>query len=240
MTRPTARFGRFSVVLLDVDGTLVSAGGAGRRAIGLALAELCGPVDGIVDRIRLDGMTDRLIVHEAFDALGRAFTDVVCDDVLSRYVLHLEREIRTAPGFEVLPGVESLLETLTAIGRPFGLCTGNVVEGARHKLARGGLDRWFEWTPEAIGGFGHDGEARERVVAAAVRRASARLGREVAPGEVLVVGDTPRDVYAAHRVGCPALTVATGRHDAATLAAAGADRVVETLAHPAALEWLVE
>ena len=240
MTGSASRPRRFSVVLLDVDGTLVSAGGAGRRAIGLALAEVCGPVDGLVARIRLDGMTDRLIVHEAFDALGRAFTDAVCDGVLSRYVVHLERELHSAPGFEVLPGVEALLRALAGAGRPFGLCTGNVVEGARHKLARGGLDRWFDWTPGAIGGFAHDGEARDRVVAAAVRRASARLGREVAPAEVLVVGDTPRDVDAAHRIGCLALAVTTGRHDAASLSAAGADRVVETLAHPAALEWLVE
>jgi phosphoglycolate phosphatase-like HAD superfamily hydrolase len=231
--------GRPSVVLLDVDGTLVSAGGAGRRAIGLALGEVCGPVDGVVAAIRLDGMTDRLIVREALDALGRTFTDALCDDVLARYVGHLAREL-AAPGFAVLPGVEPLLGALAAGGRPYGLCTGNVEEGARQKLARGGLERYFAWGADAIGGFAHDGEARDRVVAAAVRRASARLGREVAPAEVLVVGDTPRDVEAAHRVGCPALAVATGRYDVEALAAAGADRVVPTLEHPDARAWLLD
>ncbi len=229
----------FSVLLLDVDGTLVHAAGAGRRAITRALEEHAGPANGTLAALVLDGMTDRLIVREAYRLLGRPIDDATCDAVLSTYVGHLVREL-PAPGFAVLPGVEALLERLSAArGAAYGLCTGNVVDGARHKLARGGLDRFFEWHPDAIGGFAHDGEARDRVVAAAVRRASARLGRAVAPQECLVVGDTPRDVEAAHMVGCPVLAVATGRYSAEALAAAGAERVVPTLEHPHALEWLL-
>jgi phosphoglycolate phosphatase-like HAD superfamily hydrolase len=134
----------------------------------------------------------------------------------------------------VLPGVVPLLEALAAGGAAYGLCTGNVLEGARLKLARGGLDRWFTWGEDAIGGFGEDGEARERVVEAALRRASARLGRALSPREALVVGDTPRDVSAAHAVGCAALAVATGRYGLAELAATGADHLAPDLADPAA------
>jgi phosphoglycolate phosphatase len=236
---------RFSVLLLDVDGTLVHAAGAGRRAITRALEEHAGPANGALAALVLDGMTDRLIVREAFRLLGRTLDDAACDAVLATYVGHLERELAASPpapagpGFAVLPGVEALMERLAARGAPYGLCTGNVVEGARHKLARGGLDRFFEWGPDAIGGFAHDGEARDRVVAAAVRRASARLGRALAPQECLVVGDTPRDVEAAHAVGCPVLAVATGRYPVDALAAAGAERAVPTLEHPHAQDWLL-
>jgi phosphoglycolate phosphatase-like HAD superfamily hydrolase len=270
---------RFAVLLLDVDGTLVSAGGAGRRAIQRALQDVTGAADPLRG-IALDGMTDRLIVREAFGLLGRAFDDATCDAVLARYLGHLTVELAgfpggsappapiapslpkggsgphpgsrdhsstgpesaTAPaerGFAVLPGVEALLAALAGRGAAYGLCTGNVVDGARQKLARGGLDRFFEWHSEAIGGFGHDGEAREKVVAAAVARASARLGRAVPAGECLVVGDTPRDVEAARRVGCPSLAVATGRFGVEALAASGADRAVPTLDHPDALDWLL-
>ena len=122
---------------------------------------------------------------------------------------------------------------------PFGLCKGNLESGARVKLARGGLDGHFEWGPHAIGGFAHDGEARERVVAAALTRASARLGRTIHAREALVVGDTPRDVAAARHVGCPVLAVATGRYAASELAACGADHVSPTLADAAALRILL-
>jgi phosphoglycolate phosphatase-like HAD superfamily hydrolase len=236
--------GSFAVLLLDVDGTLVSAGGAGRRAMVRALQDVCG-TSAALPSLALDGKTDRLIVREALEVLERPFDEATCHAVLDRYLGHLGAELagppaaRAGSGYSVLPGVEALLVALSGRGAAYGLCTGNVVDGARRKLAHGGLDRYFEWHPGAIGGFGQDGEARERVVAAAVRRASARLGRDVNARECLVVGDTPRDVEAARQVGCPSLAVATGRYGLEALAAAGADRVVPTLEHPDALAWLL-
>ncbi len=219
---------RHAIILWDVDGTLISCGGAGRRSLERALQDHCGPLDGALATLRLDGMTDRLIVREALGLLAHAFSDDACDAVLARYLEHLPREIE-GPGYAVLPGAAAALEALRARGASFGLCTGNVAQGARVKLARGGLDRYFEWSPDAIGGFAADGEARELVVAAALRRAAGRLGRPVAPAEALIVGDTPKDVSAAHAVGCPVLAVGTGRYTIDELRAAGADHVAETL-----------
>jgi phosphoglycolate phosphatase len=228
---------RYAVVLWDVDGTLIHCGGAGRRALDRALGEACGPLDAKLAALRLDGMTDRLIVREAFALLAHPWSDTACDAILDRYLAHLAVEIQH-PSYQVLPGVTAALEALAARGAAFGLCTGNVAAGARVKLARGGLERFFEWGEDAIGGFAADGEARERVVAAAVARAGRRLGRPVDPREALVVGDTPRDVSAAHQVGCPVLAVATGRFDAAALRSTGADHVVESLLDPAAARLL--
>jgi phosphoglycolate phosphatase-like HAD superfamily hydrolase len=138
------------------------------------------------------------------------------------------------PGFRVLPAAEEALAGLRVAGRPFGLCTGNVVAGARVKLSHAGLEHFFEWGDAAIAGFAADGEARADVVAAALRRAAARLGRPVPASEALVVGDTPRDVSAAHLHGCPVLAVATGRFSVEELRAAGAEWTVATLAAPEA------
>jgi len=226
------------VLLFDVDGTLVHAGGAGRRSLERAMRAEFGEVDGALRGLRLDGMTDRLIVRELVVALGRAFEEELCDRVLEAYVEVLRDEIG-GPGYEVLPGVTPLLEALSAGGAVLGLCTGNVPEGARIKLARGGLDRFFEWGPDAIAGFADDGEARELLVRAALDRASRRLGRPLDPGDLLVIGDTPRDVSAARVHGVPVLGVATGRYRADELRAAGAQVVRETLEGAAAalLAW---
>jgi phosphoglycolate phosphatase-like HAD superfamily hydrolase len=224
----------FAALLLDIDGTLLRAGGAGRRAFERALADHAGvPIDGAIASLRFDGMTDRGIVRESLALLRRPWEDSTCDAILASYVAHLHGELE-GPGFRVLPGVEPLLRALSARGAAYGLCTGNVVEGARAKLRRAGLEGFFDWGPGGMHGFAEDGEARPRVVAAAVRRVSAALGRQVSPAEVLIVGDTPRDVEAAHAVGCPALCVATGNFDEAALRAAGADAVVATLEAPAA------
>jgi phosphoglycolate phosphatase-like HAD superfamily hydrolase len=219
----------WTVYLFDIDGTLVDAAGAGRRAFERAVADRCGATNGALGGLRLDGMTDRLIVREALQLLGQPFDEAFCDALLGRYVEHLAEELR-APGYAVLPGVVEALEALHARGALVALCTGNVSDGARLKLARGGLERYFDWGASAVCGFAADGEARERVVEAALRRASARLGRTVAPREALVIGDTPRDVTAAHALGVPVLAVATGRYGEAELGTTGAEHVVPTLA----------
>jgi phosphoglycolate phosphatase len=230
---------RHGVLLFDIDGTLVHAAGAGRRAFERALADHGGPLNGELTCLRLDGMTDRLICREALALLGRSFDDPSCDAILDRYVEHLAEEI-AGSGFAVLPGVVPLLEALSSRRDVVvGLCTGNVVSGARIKLARGDLDRFFDWGASAVCGFAADGEARELVVEAALRRASARLGRAVDPREALVIGDTPRDVAAAHHLGIPVLAVATGRYDVDALAATGAEHVVPTLEHPDAQRLLL-
>ena len=230
------------VLLFDVDGTLISAGGAGRRAVERALAHHFGP--RVAPRpaglggLRLDGLTDRLIVRLVMEALGLPFDRATCDRILETYVGFLETEIH-GPGYAVLPGVEELLSSLQARGAVLGLCTGNVARGARIKLARGGLDRFFGFGEEDVNGFAHDGEAREQLVEAALRRASARLGRPLAPSEAVVIGDTPRDVAAARALGVPVLAVATGRYSQEELARSGADRVLPSLAGPAVADMLL-
>jgi phosphoglycolate phosphatase-like HAD superfamily hydrolase len=228
----------FAVYLFDVDGTLVHAAGAGRRAFERAVADLHGAIDGALAGLRLDGMTDRLIVRESMAILGLPFDDASCDRLLARYVKHLAEEI-TGPGYRVLPGVVAVLEALRQRSALVGLCTGNVVDGARLKLARGGLDAYFDWSGSAVCGFADDGEARERLVEAALRRAAARLGRAIRPGEALVIGDTPKDVAAARHTGVPVLAVATGRYGVEALRETGADHVVESLESAEALRFLL-
>jgi phosphoglycolate phosphatase-like HAD superfamily hydrolase len=228
---------RYRLVLLDVDGTLVQCGGAGRRALEQVIRKACGQPDGDLSALWLDGSTDRAIVRHGMELLGHPYSDALCDELLSLYPPVLAAELAAPTAYEVLPGAVEALEALRARKVAHGLCTGNVIEGARLKLRRGGLDRFFEWGPQAVGGFGSDDEVRARVVEAALRRAAARLG-PLAPAEVLVVGDTPRDVEAARRTGCASLAVATGRYRKKELLACGADHVVETLAAPEALPLL--
>jgi phosphoglycolate phosphatase-like HAD superfamily hydrolase len=226
------------VLLFDIDGTLVHAGGAGRRALERALRAHLGELNGAVTELRLDGMTDRLIVREAMVALGREFEEAACDRILASYVEYLRVEI-ASPGYRVLPGIGELLPALRRRGALVGLCTGNVEDGARVKLGRGGIDAFFDWGAGAVAGFGGDGEARERIVEAALARAGRRLGRAVRPAEVLVVGDTPRDVEAARRAGVPVLGVATGRYGVEELLACGADRVLPDLGGPEVADLLL-
>ncbi len=214
------------MVLFDVDGTLITCGGAGRRAMEEAFAEVCGRTD--VCGFSFGGGTDRAIARRGLSNAGLEPDEAAIDDLLARYLTHLEPHLQRSEGFAVLPGVEPLIASLTVVeGLALGLGTGNVERGARAKLRRGRIEAPFDF-----GGFGCDHEERARLIDAGARRGAARLGLAREACHVIVVGDTPRDVEAAHAVGAECIAVATGSYDAASLQATGAALVVEDLLAP--------
>jgi phosphoglycolate phosphatase-like HAD superfamily hydrolase len=229
-------------LLFDIDGTLISCGGAGRRSLELAMERHLGdavrPQETWLSGMKLDGMTDRLIVREAMVALGLEFDEARCDRILDSYVEALRVEI-TGAGYCVLPGVDRVLSRAADAGVLLGLCTGNVRRGARVKLGHGAVDRFFGWDDAAPNGFAEDGEARERIVAAVLRRSALLAGDGFDTRDAVVIGDTPRDIAAARVHGVPVLAVATGRFSAEQLAREGADLAVESLEDPAAAEFLL-
>ena len=213
------------VVLFDIDGTLVDAGGAGRRSFEKAAVQLLGRSDVLAD-MRFDGMTDQLIARGATERArpGNRASEREIRSLIEAYLAHIDREVGTSPRYRVLPGVVPLLERLAASGAVLGLCTGNVEQGGRAKLARGDLNRYFPF-----GGFGDDGEAREDILRAGLRRAEERSNGAFDRREVWVVGDTPRDLEAGRACGVRVMLVASGRHPIAELTRLAPDRCVETL-----------
>jgi len=145
------------------------------------------------------------------------------------YAPHLQSALFESDGSGgLMPGVLELLEALSrADGIRMGLGTGNFRGGGELKLRHYGIGDYFPGMP---GGFGEDSESRDVVIAMAIERMS--NGRRAA--RVVVVGDTPHDVTAARANGAVALAVATGRNDAAELAACGADAVMSDLSDTAA------
>jgi phosphoglycolate phosphatase len=222
MSRLAAR-----AILFDLDGTLLTTGGSGKRALSQALHEVLALPDALA-QIHLDGMTDRSIVRQAVDAARRErCSEVEIDAVLERYLVLLAEALSRCSEYVVLPGVVALIERLAARGLGLGLGTGNVERGARIKLERSGLNARL-----TFGGFGDDAEDRAALLAVGLRRAQAAAGRDLAPEEVWVIGDTPRDVLAARAIGVRVLAVATGRYPEAALARHSPDAVVARLDAP--------
>jgi len=230
-----------TVLLFDLDGTLVRTGGAGRRALAQAFEEVVGRADAC-DGIALGGMTDRAIVRQGLGAVGRAWHpgdaagEQVIDEILARYLRHLPEVLARTDGYEVLPGVRAVLDALD--GRPnlaIGLGTGNIEPAARVKLAPGRLADRFPF-----GGFGSDAEDRAALLRAGRDRGAARLGRTADEVRTVVIGDTPRDVAAARAIGADCLGVGTGGHLPDDLIRLGAVHAVLDLTAPEVVDrWLL-
>ena len=128
------------------------------------------------------------------------------DAVLQAYLDELPRQVKDAPNFKVYSGVMSLLEKLD--GRDdlvVGLGTGNARRGAKIKLGRAGLNRYFRF-----GGFGCEFDCRSELISEGIERGARLMGRPASKCRVVVVGDTPADIEAAHHNGAEALAVTTG------------------------------
>ncbi|HEX5758981.1 MAG TPA: HAD family hydrolase [Thermoanaerobaculia bacterium] len=214
------------LILFDVDGTLVDCGPQVRPLFGDALIEVYGTA-GDLDGYDFVGKTDPQIVFELMSGAGLARAAV--EAALPRFRdLYLER-LRCGLARErmrLLPAVVELLERLAARDgeAALGLLTGNWEPGARAKLARFDLNRFFPF-----GAYGCDAADRAALPPVALGRAARAMGREFAPEETLIVGDSVHDVACARAHGIPCLAVATGRTPAAALAAAGATWVVPDL-----------
>ncbi|MFV2005978.1 MAG: HAD family hydrolase [Longimicrobiales bacterium] len=213
-----------TLVLLDIDGTLV-AGGPAKEAFETAMMAVY-ETRGAIEGFDFSGKTDPQIARELLADAG--FTDERIDASLpalwDRYLAELEARLTEEPMY-LLPGVPELLDRLQA--HPdvaVALVTGNIVRGARLKLASVGLAQTL-----TIGGFGSDHEDRNLLAQIAIVRAEEACGVTFARKRTVVVGDTPRDVVCGQRAGTRTVAVATGRCDAESLRAAGADRVFQDL-----------
>jgi phosphoglycolate phosphatase len=212
------------ILLFDIDGTLVSTGGAGAVAWKRAFDELYGiPAD--IGEFTDAGMTDPDVGAKTFEAvLHRKPTARELAQLVQRRLEHLPEAVAESKGYRVLPGVPERLKQLSHEGHLLGIITGNGDGAAAIKLARGDLNRWF-----TFGAYASAGVDRAGIVRRAVERGEAMLGEDVPNMKIYVIGDTPLDIQAAHAVDCTAIGVATGHYDQAALQEAGADHVLGTL-----------
>jgi phosphoglycolate phosphatase-like HAD superfamily hydrolase len=217
---------RATTVLWDIDGTLLRSGPVAPVAFLDAVAEVTGVRPSPEGR-DYGGRLDTEIAQMLLTAVG-AETDQTAAVLAALERLVFERLGQLQAQTWTYPGVDALVATLAAAGVRQTVVTGNVAAVARHKLEAGGLVPPIElgW-----GGFGDSAATRPAVARTALDRLSA-AGWNPDPGEVWIVGDTPRDLACARAVGVRCALVATGRVPVGELAALGADIVLPDLSDP--------
>ena len=219
VTRPT-------VVLFDIDETLVHTGGSGGRSWKMAFDDLYGiPAD--IGAHTSAGETDPQVARATFTGvLGRDPTVDELSALYARYLLHLADDIVVSEQYRVLPGARPTLARLEAAGVILGLVSGAMEGAARTKLVPADLNRYF-----LFGSYGSDSPDRAELTTIAIAKAS-RLHDDLTPPAVFVVGDTPLDIEAGHAAGAVAVGVASGKYSTDELCRAGADHVLGSLEDP--------
>jgi phosphoglycolate phosphatase-like HAD superfamily hydrolase len=225
-----------TLLLFDIDGTMLSCQGRGLRAMHRAVQRVFGRPPSNAE-IRAGGKTDPMLFEELAGAYGLApgELDAGMSTLHHVYAAEFAVELRDTGACAVKPGIEALLAALAA--RPdtrLGLVTGNLEPTARLKLDSVRLGGFFR-----AGGFGSDGRRRADLVGLAIERCG--FGTKFDPRRIWVIGDTPADVEGGRAHGVRTLAVATGtaaRHELEACAAdalfddfTDTDHVVRTLCH---------
>jgi phosphoglycolate phosphatase-like HAD superfamily hydrolase len=124
-----------------------------------------------------------------------------------------------------MAGFPHLLEALSQrTGIRIGLGTGNFSEAAWMKVDHYGIRQYFS----NEGAFGEESLDRSEMVRLGVQR----FAGDLAPEDILIIGDTPHDVSAALDNGLFAVGVATGSYTVDQLCDSGAHVVFQNFA-----EW---
>jgi len=215
------------LVLFDIDGTLIDTGGAGARSWAWAFEQLHG-IAADIGQFTDAGMTDPEVARRTFrSAVGHEPSGRELAQVIHLYGSALPDFVQSSPGYRVLDGVRETLDALVDARVVLGITTGAVEAGAHAKLGRAELNRYF-----TFGGYGSDSTDRTELTLRALHRGERILGQRVDPKRVLVVGDTPRDIEAAHGAGLPGVGVASHHNTREELEAAGAEWVLDSLLEP--------
>jgi phosphoglycolate phosphatase-like HAD superfamily hydrolase len=209
------------LILFDIDGTLITAGGAGTRSMNFALRELFG-IEEAFRNISMAGKTDIEIIKEGLKMHGITYGDSNLVKMKNMYLQFLAAEINN-PQRKLHPGIQTALEVLQNNGTPLGLLTGNLEQGAKIKLGACGIYNYF-----LDGAFGSDNEDRDMLLPIAIQKFSAR-GFDFNLRECIVIGDTPRDVRCAKIHDAQCVAVATGPYSRDDLRRSGADIVLDSL-----------
>ena len=209
--------------LFDIDGTLITSGGAGEAALIQAMASRFGILEDMCD-ITLAGATDVLIAASLLKKHGLEPSPPNIAALLDSYLHHLMDRLPKHDG-RVLPGIVLLLDALKH--RPetvVALLTGNLVKGAEIKLSHYGVWDYFEF-----GAFADDHHDRNELGKFAQARAEEKHGIPFPSSKTFVIGDTPKDIECGKAIGAKTVAIATGIYDSDSLAKHAPDFLFENL-----------
>nr|CAB3262632.1 uncharacterized protein LOC100181103 [Phallusia mammillata] len=211
------------LLLFDIDGTLTHS--AHKDAGNPILNALSASFGQTITRngIAFSGGTDPSICRELLTGNG------ILPSNCMEYDLKILEAFKLLPGimkdgmknesytWNILPNVNNLLEALSKRNDVrLALLTGNLQTSALLKLQSAGVvtNLFIVDGVESnlFGAFGSDHGDRSQLVKIAKERYEKLLGCSIMPNDMVIIGDSSKDIECAHSNNVPCVAVTTGNH----------------------------
>ena len=220
-----------SLVIFDVDGTLIDSQDHIFSAMSAAFDAMGWPVPARAEVLAITGLSLPKAVARLAPGLSPAEIEATAEAYKASF-LRMRETGGGAAHAPLYPGARAAIEALHA--RPdvlLGVATGKARRGLDHAFSAHDLDRYFVTRQTADH---HPSKPHPAMIEAAL----AETG--VHPSRAVMVGDTSYDVEMAVAAGIRAIGVSWGYHAPAALMEAGAVGVIDHFSElPAAVESLI-
>lgn len=194
-----------TLLLFDIDGTLLRAEDATRQAINETFQSMFD-IQESIESLAFFSWTDLgLFRQAAIHLIGRPLDAGEYAAFTKTYAERLWNHLQQCK-FYLMPGIAELLPYLAARDDiVLGLETGNIKSAAYLKLERGNIARYFK-----SGGFGSDSADRAELIQKGIERACDMEQCAIPYKNIFVIGDAPYDISAGKKIGVNTIAVATG------------------------------
>lgn len=193
---------RYSLLIFDLDGTLVDSAPDICTALGLTLRERGLPAPDVATTRRLVGEGQRVLIERALLWAGGDVAQL--EEFLPRFRAHYSEHL--CEKTVMYPGVE---QVLAALPRPRAVATNKPGAWARRLIESLGLGPSFEWV------LGEDDVGARKPDPRLLLHICQLAG--VPPAQALMVGDSRIDLRAAEAAGTDAALCTWGYGDSETV-----------------------
>jgi phosphoglycolate phosphatase-like HAD superfamily hydrolase len=193
------------LLIWDIDGTLIQCKGMGKRIFNKVFLKLYN-IKNAFDKIPMEGMVDAVILSLAYE--NNNIKERNFGEFFTEYCFHLSEALVEDKKSFANPGIIKLMEFIKNNSSAYNvLGTGNIELGARIKLSRDNLNRYFK-----IGSFGDEPFERWQLINNSIEKSKKYFNKKFENSNIFVIGDTPRDIEAAKKINVKSLAVATGSY----------------------------
>ena len=207
------------LVIFDLDQTLVDFISVHDEAARELFQRFFG-VEARLTEIDFAGksLTDIFLELARLKGIAESRISEIGPELLENYEQIFSERLPPDTSNHVLPGVRRLLEELSKTDNFIVLYTGDSPGIVDKVLSATGLGRYFKFSV-----YGTEAETRVGMVRLAVKKAENITGKKFKGRDIVIIGDSIRDVESGKQLNATTIAVATGFHSQEQLSATAPD-----------------